>query len=493
MSSPKSAHLPRWLVAKTNWHFLAISFVALLIEFIFRRREGNFGLRGGPDMFWSVEWARDYTAGFTHRALIGEILQIAHLDPTDYLVITMGAWTSSLALYIALVAATWKLLCNLRTPVGILLFTAVMLSPATTGLIIETTGDPLQLILAVYFLLVWLFFRVPLSATVTITIFATFGVASVLVHEASIFFTVPCTLVLAAYKGTRLAYLTLLSHIVASAVALAFVVFAVQNWSMPSALHSIHFGAKTIADISTNQYLDSRFSEVLAEEIKRLFQSGVQGYFDWISILFGSLLLPVFFVHLLMLPDCPARHASALNRRVGTSFLLLVIVVTPTFLTPTFLSTHAVVRSVSYSTNFVLLPLFLIYLVGSNCLDRALTRRPCLSAVFLSIVILSTPLYLIAHDWGRFVSYSLFCAIVLYAQLSYEADKTELANSFATGTWPTIAVGLVVAGLTVSPELNEYRYKGLFASRAIFIATSLMIALALLDGYITDTRSTQKL
>src|SRR5215472_13985633 len=106
MSSPKFARLPRYLVAKTNWHFLAISFVAFLIEFIFRHGEGMFGLRGGPDDFWSFEWTRDYAAGFNRRALIGQILQIAHLDPTDYLTITIGAWISSLALYIALIAAT---------------------------------------------------------------------------------------------------------------------------------------------------------------------------------------------------------------------------------------------------------------------------------------------------------------------------------------------------------------------------------------------------
>jgi hypothetical protein len=467
-------------VAKTNWHFLAISFVAFLIEFIFRRREGMFGLRGGPDAFWSFEWIRDYAAGFNRRALIGQILQIAHLDPTDYLTITMGAWISSLALYIALIAATWKLLSDLRTPVRILLFTAVILSPATTGLIIETTGDPLQLLLAIYFLLIWLFFRVLLSPAITITLFATFGLTSVMVHEANIFFTVPCTLVLAAYIRTRLGYMALLSHIVASAIALAFIVFAVQTRSAPSALPAIHFGAKSIIEDSfTSQYFASKFSEILPEVINRLFGNGVQGYNHWISVLFGSLLLPVFFIYLLMLPDCPARHTSASNRRVRASFLLFVIVVTPAFL-------YHGTRYVSHLTHFVFLPLFLIYLVGSNCLGRSLTRRPSLCVIFFSIVILSTPLYLTAYDWARFLSYSLFCAIVLYAQLSYEMDKMELANSFETGAWPTIGVGLVVAGLTVSPTLGFYRAEGLFTNQEIFITTSLMIALALLGETITS-------
>jgi hypothetical protein len=356
----------------------------------------------------------------------------------------------------------------------------VILSPATTGLIIETTGDPLQLLLAIYFLLIWLFFRAPLSPAITITLFATFGVTSVMTHEASVFFMVPCTLVLAAYKRTRLAYVTLLTHIVASAVALVFIVFAVQIWGAPNAHHSIHFGAKSIAENS--QYFDSKFSELLAVEIKRLFQSGIHGYFKGIFILFGSLLLPVFFVYLLMLPDCLARHASASNRRVRASFLLLVIVATPTFI-----STHAAVRYVSYLTHFAFLPLFLIFFVGSNCLDRSLTRRPCLCAIFFAIVMLSTPLYLIAHDWARFLSYSLFCAIVLYAQLSYETDKMELRNSFAIGTWPIIGVSLMVAGLTVSSTLGEYRFLGLFSNLEIFITTSLMIALGLLDGYVTGS------
>jgi len=62
----------------------------------------------------------------------------------------------------------------------------------------------------------------------------------------------------------------------------------------------------------------------------------------------------------------------------------------------------------------------------------------------------------------------------------------ELANSFETGAWPTIGVGLVVAGLTVSPTLGFYRAEGLFTNQEIFITTSLMIALALLGETITS-------
>jgi hypothetical protein len=423
MSKLKFARL-----TESYWQFLIIGVVALLVEFLFRGRRGGQMFFGGPDIYWSIHWARDYSAGFDRRALLGGILRIFYLDPTDYLIITTFAWISSLALYFAVIAATWKLVLNLHTLIRMSLLVTVILSPATTGLIVETTGDPLQLLLAVYFLLIWFFFRTKPSPAIAMALFATFGIASVMVHEANVFFTVPCTFILAAWKRTTAAYVALLSHMVASALAVAFVVFAGESLTASSAIIAIHLGGKSI----TGSF--SSFHDLFAEEMKRLFGSGARGYFRWIIILLSSLLLPVFFIYLLMLFYSPRCEAVAQNGRARIVFLL------------------------------------------SNYLGRSTARNPCLGTIFFTMVVLSVPLYLIALDWARFLSYSFFCTIVLFAL----AGEREVTNSSAAGSWPMIGVGLVLAGLTVSPFLDGYRYLGLFANMNIFMTTLLMIAVALI-------------
>jgi hypothetical protein len=437
---------------------LIIGVVALVVEFLFRGRRGLFFL-GGPDLYWSLHWAHDYSAGFDRRALLGAILRFFYLDPTNYLTITTGAWISSLGLYFAVTAATWKLVLNLHTPIRMSLLITVILSPATTGLIVETTGDPLQLLLVAYFSLIWFFFRAKHSHAVAMASFAIYGIASVMVHEANVFFTVPCTVILAAWKRTTAAYVALLSHVVASAIAVAFVFFAVENPAASSAI-SIHlcgpsisgsfsfhdlfveemtrlFGAQEYYSCKSITGSFSTFHDLFVEEMTRLFGSGARGYYRWTIILFSSLLLPVFLIYLLMLFRFPSGKVVAQNGRARFVFLL------------------------------------------SNCLGRSAARNPCLYAIFFTMVVMSAPLYLVAHDWARFLSYSFFCTIVLFA-LAGETGKSEVTNSSAAGSWPIIGSGLVLSGLTASQSLGEYRFLGLFADKKIFMTTSLIIAAGLI-------------
>ena len=140
------------------WQYIIIGTVALFIEIVTRQHSGVFfGIADGPHPYWAAHWVRDYSNGFQRRALLGEIQRV-FWDPTDYRMITMFSWASSLALYVTVVAAIVKVLSEIQMPMRLALMTILLTSPATTGLIVETTGDPLQLLLTGYFALIWFMF-----------------------------------------------------------------------------------------------------------------------------------------------------------------------------------------------------------------------------------------------------------------------------------------------------------------------------------------------
>src|SRR5689334_13335925 len=98
------------------WQSIIIGSVSLFIVIIIRRR-GNLGIAGGPDLYWALHWARDYSNGFERRALLGEIQRLFYIDPSDYRIITTFSWASSLALYVTVVAAILKLLGEIQASI----------------------------------------------------------------------------------------------------------------------------------------------------------------------------------------------------------------------------------------------------------------------------------------------------------------------------------------------------------------------------------------
>jgi hypothetical protein len=431
------------------------------------------GIAGGPDMYWAQHWARNYSTGFQRRAFLGEMQRLFYIDSSDYLIITMFSWASSLALYVTVVAAILKVLGEIQAPIRSALLAIVLISPATTGLIVETTGDPLQILLVVYFgLLCFVFgcWREPLlTSAIAATIFGGFGIASTLVHEASVFFTLPCTLIIAFWRKSRPAFAALISHTLGAGLTVGFVLWATERPDAVSSIPLIHIGSEGIARA---EFLASNFSSLLANEMNRLFGQGVCGYFAWSSTLSSSLLLPIFLIYLFI----SACGASGAATRLRSAVLLFIIAAAPASL-----ASDISVRTIGYLACFFLLPAVLIFRITTYCVVNRTSKVRCyqLFPVFAALVLFSTPLYVIAGDWGRFLSYSLFSSMIL-CSLSTETSKLKLPPISIPAISPLIGAGLIIAGLTATPLLDGYRWQGLKPVMPIFVVASVLIAIAIL-------------
>jgi hypothetical protein len=460
------------------WQCITIGAAALFLEVTVRRRPGLLGIVGGPDLYWAFHWARDYSSGFERRALLGEIQRL-FFDPTDYRIITMFSWASSLALYATVVVALLKLVRDIQAPIRLALLTVILISPATTGLIVETTGDPLQLVLALYFALVCSVFGCwaqPLSnLVIAATSFGVFATASMLVHEASIFFTLPCTLIIAFWRKSRFALVALVSHSLGAVLALAMLLLATERPDAVSSIPVIHIGSESVAESTAGFWLRQSFSSMLAMETDRLFGQGLRGYFEWSSIFTGSLLLPIFLIYLFI----SAYETNRARSRFRVAILFLIGVAGSASLAP-----YSSIKAVGYLACFFLLPGVLLYCI----LDRTCRLEcPPLFPIFVTLVLFSAPLYVIAHDWARFLSYTLFCSLTLCA-MRRETSRLGFPSILTPAISPLIGAGLLIAGFTATPLLGRYRYLGLTQDNflgltrdnQIFVAISVIIAMALL-------------
>jgi hypothetical protein len=464
--------LPR--LSDPIWQSIIIGAVALFIEIIIRRPPGLLGIAGGPDVYWAQHWARNYSTGFQRRALLGEMQSLFYIDSSDYRMITMFSWASSLALYVTIVAAILKVLGEIHAPIRSALLAIVLISPATTGLIVETTGDPLQILLAVYFGLIFFVFgcwREPLSnSAIAVTIFGGFGIASTLVHEASLFFTLPCTLIIAFWRKSKPASGALISHSLGAGLTVGFVLWATERPDAVSSIPLIHIGSESI--VGAGGFLASSFSSLLAQETSRLFGQGVCGYFAWSSTLSSSLLLPIFLIYLFI----SACGASGAGTRLRSAVLLLIIAAAPASL-----ASDISVLTIGYLACFFLLPAVLSFRVITYCVVNRTSKVRCyrLCPIFAALVLFSTPLYVIAGDWGRFLSYSFVSSMIL-CSMSPDTSRLKLPPISTPSISPLIGAGLIIAGLTATPLLDSYRWQGLKQVMPIFVVASVIIAIVLL-------------
>src|SRR5262249_31702615 len=131
--------------------------------------------------------------------------------------------------------------------------------------------------------------------------FGGFATASTLVHEACVFFTLPCTLIIAFWHRSKSSFAALISHSLGAGLALTIVLWATDRPDAVSSTPLIQFGSKSIAydDFAYDDlWLQKSFSSQLALQTHRLFGQGVRSYFAWSSKLGSSLLLPIFMIYL---------------------------------------------------------------------------------------------------------------------------------------------------------------------------------------------------
>jgi hypothetical protein len=391
---------------KVPWLLAAIVF---LIEFVLTVHREAFNVPG-PDPYWAFHWTRDYSQGFVRRGLLGAILLWLHLDNTNYLLILTLSWAISFILFLLLTKAAWQLSAGLSRDERLAFTTVLLLSPLTVGILIETTGDPLQLILLVYLFLLRLVIETTKPALAAGALFLAFGATTELIHEASLFFLAPA-LVVAAFilwkNGTARA--ALLGYFLGAVPVVLTIVLATNHQVSHDVVPRLHLGSRMQDWVSPGFVT---FSSLLHAEYLHWFGRGRYGYTGLLGHAAGSVLLPVFFI-----------------------FQILSFCFGPPY----------------YS---------------------ALTRRAVLFAFFIPFL-LSSPLFLIGRDWGRFFAYAFILTLV---SLSQWRRQHHIEPSRARQT--ALGASLLLAGITTSPLLANYRVGGLSYSPKVFFVSLPILAVA---------------
>jgi hypothetical protein len=332
--------------------FWFVAAAVFLIEVVLTAHHEVFNLPG-LDAYWAYEWAGNYAHGFVRRGLLGSLLQWLHLDSSNYLILLALSWAISLALFLMLAQTVWKLSAGLNSGQRLIFVTALLLSPLTAGMIVETTGDPLQLIFLAYFLLFHVFVTRGKKALLTGAVFLLFGATAALIHEASLFFIAPVLLV-AAFVLTRTATAraAFFGYIAGAVPVILAIVLGKTHQVAQNAVPQLHIGSRVSFWIAPP---DESFSYLLHQEHLSWFSRGMHGYGALAAHISGSLILPVFFSLLILTFFFSPDHATRSQRsRVALAFLLPFL--------------------------------------------------------------LSAPLYFVAHDWGRFVAYGFILTIPALAQ-----------------------------------------------------------------------------
>lgn len=385
--------------------FLFLAAAVFIIEVAFASGKElfgslTFGLHG-PGGYWAFQWPRDYSHGFVRRGLLGEMLRVVGLDNSNYLTVTLLSWTVTLLLYIFLVQLVRRLLAKVDGQDSFVYLLVLLLSPVTTGMFLEITGDPLQVVLLAYIVLHLAFAKGKVPPPVVFCCYLLFGVASILIHEASLFFFAPALAVVCVVLAPKARLARLAGYLCGALPAVVLVVFATQHSAESGMLPHLHWHGITALP-GEAQY--PNFSTLIAADNEANFGHGIRGLAKTGYRFVSCLVLPIFLAVFLI------------RFRFGAS--------------------------------------------------KSSTRKASLALLIPALCCL--PLFLIAHDWGRFFSFEFVLAIVNLGTWKPAADTPSLPLPA-----PVIALGCLIAGVTTTPASLTYRVLGLSDSRPIYLTTLL--------------------
>ena len=245
----------------------------------------------------------------------------------------------------------------------------------------------MQLLLGAYLLLHWrMYVAPPASSWWTGGLFGLFGVIAGLIHEASIFLLFPAAVVTAF----------ILVRTTAARVA-AGDIFAGQcdcrrqrhpgdatGGGLTISSGYMHAGAASMA-MPDNQF--PTFTELLAIENAYNFGRGLNGYGVFAKRLIGCLSIPFFLASL--------------------------------------------VSAISFSAA-----------------DYNTTDRKRVWATFAIPVLLSSPLYLIAHDWGRLAGYAFLASVILLGFWRAERPPRPNGDRIKILSFSLLLAGIVTCAAT---------------------------------------------
>jgi hypothetical protein len=388
--------------------FAGLGAFLFLISFVMRAETHLWGLLG-PHEYWASQWATDYSNGFVHRGLLGQLLGLIGLDDASYGLLTILAWATTCALYLLIVHMLWRLCRTWEWRPGVLFAVGVLLSPAISGILIETTGDPLQLLLLVHLLLTRLVIERPMHPALAGAICALAYASMVLVHEASFFLIAPWLIAQGLIiRRTPQAVTGMLAGVISGTLVAGFIVLHGLS-GVETTPPTLHFGGSTFV---YEGRLAPPFRTLLDEETHRMFGSGLAGLLETVQRIAGAVLVPGIIAGLLIFLRTGVGKAAGKARRAHLLTLLTVLA--------------------------------------------------CLA-----------PLMVIAHDWGRFLSYEL--VLFMGALVGWPASDPAPETGKLAGM--PIAGLLVLSGVCDTGLLNAYRMDGLDANRHMFTLALLIVAL----------------
>ncbi len=116
-------------------------------------------------------------------------------------------------------------------------------------------------------------------------------------------------------------------------------------------------------------------------------------------------------------------------------------------------------------------PAIFVIFFGAVFGDRALLWR------FLSLVIISSPLYVVAHDWGRFSSHTLLLSLIPFA------GQMTAGIGYAAGPSEAGRIAYLAPAFPLLFMAHEtYRIGGVLPSQVPYLCIALVLAVLLLHG-----------
>ena len=381
-----------------------------LIQFLIRPPSNKIG----PDPYWATYWVTNYSCGFQRRSLLGNLLIPLGGIANDYWFIAILSWIATFFLWFLLMKIILRFLGQTSTLVTCLFLTVFLLSPAWTGLLIETIGDPLQLIFVIFICLLFKSSNQTKLSKRYIFAWVIFSFVAILIHEASIFFILP-SLALASFERRNLKkvfwlYLfcsvtILIPIFLWGKISLVWGTKVLDFSCRPDVLGGNFFRSfscthKTLSDCNVD--LLSSFNQLFQNEVNAVWSKGL-------------ILICRRFLGALLLP--------AMQSWVICSLFCFVLG-----------------KSLK---KFTILNLWIRW--------------------YILPIIATLPLWIIGNDWGRFAGYSLMLQTAALFLTNYKSPLVK-ENFFLKDQFSLQAqlfLTCLLSAICTSPLLGSYRISGL--------------------------------
>ncbi len=251
----------------------------------------------GPSRYFASLWAISYDHSISRRILLGTLLRALHLDNGNYLLISVLGWPITVALFVMVAAAVRHLVHPLEDRTGMAWMVILLLSPVTTGVLVVTTGDPVQIGLLGLFALMLTVIRPGRNLGIAALCTFALGVLSILIHEATLFFLAPVLLVQAfGMRRAPVDRAALAGYLAGALPTLVLVSFFTERGAAVT-VAPLHFLSHPIR--SGLPIPMPSFSQLLADENNTRFHHGLTGLAKFLRSSLSASWLPVFFTYLL--------------------------------------------------------------------------------------------------------------------------------------------------------------------------------------------------